>query len=685
MDIIEQESLQEALQELRQIKERERRLAEENQAILATVSAISNADNRQQIFNELLTVLRKYIQFDDALVLMKTDDKEPFFTLLSTNKAYDGVSWIEEDKFTRALKGECILLYEPGALNEFNHLNSILQEQFQSVLISGISTEISQSLIIFIAKDKGKLTIRSKNVLQRFRPLIHRAVIDIDHKERLQSMVLVRTDELLKNRQRFHDFANSVGDWLWETDANLNFTYHSTSNIHNLKIKNNNLIDTFSYCCCHNEILNILNKREGFRDIEICIGDDDNTWVSLSGRVYYSDNGEFCGYRGSAKDITAKIKQLSELKKAQKEALEASRAKSEFLAMMSHEIRTPLNTILGLLDVLQASLMEKDQQNILQKMELSAELLLAIISDILDLSRIESGHFALDNQHSHLKDIIINSVQHHLPQAKKKNIRLEAIFEKDLPESIWIDPTRLSQILFNIVGNAVKFTHDGEVLVRVYQKEMNHLYIEVRDTGIGIEKSIITTLFQPFKQADGTITRKFGGTGLGLAITKQLLDLMNGNIEVKSTEGEGSIFLITLPIIDPNQAPALPERKPAAEIKSSKRILIAEDSKTNQMVIKLMLDKFGHQVLLADNGLQAIEILKKEAIDLIFMDISMPVLDGLSATRKIREEGFTLPIVALTAHAMETDRDNCLQAGMNAFITKPIRVKELQKIIEQIG
>ena len=684
MDIFEQESLQEALQELRQSKERELRLAEENQAILATILAISNAENRHQIFNELLIVLRKYIRFDDALVLMKTDNKSSFSTFLSTNRAYEDIVWEEEDKFSRALDGECILLYEPRELHEFKHLKHIAKEELQSALVTGINTEISQSLIIFIAKEKGKITIKSKNTLQRFRPLIERAVIDIDHKERLQSLVMLRTNELLKNRQRFHDFANSVGDWLWETDENLNFTYRSNSNMHSLSIKDNNLKASLNFCCCHSKLIDSLTNQEPFRDIEVCIRD--GNWISISGRPYHSETGKFLGYRGSAKDITGKIKRLSELKKARQEALDASKAKSEFLAMMSHEIRTPLNTVLGLLDVLQVSSIAKKHHQLLQKMESSAELLLAIISDILELSRIESGQFALHNQQSCLKDIVTNSVHHFLSHAEKKNIQLEARLADDLPESIWIDPTRISQILFNIIGNAVKFTSEGQVRIHVYQKGMKLLYIEVIDTGIGIKDSIISVLFQPFKQADSTITRKFGGTGLGLAITKRLLDLMGGNIEVNSVVGEGSTFLLTIPIIESDHLPVVQVQPTTELVNLSKKILVAEDSKTNQMVIKLMLDKLGHQVLLADNGFQAINILKQSNadIDMVFMDLSMPVLDGLSATIKIREEGFTLPIVALTAHAMDTDREKCMQSGMNAFITKPVRIKELQKTIEQV-
>ncbi|PWI34141.1 hybrid sensor histidine kinase/response regulator [Vibrio albus] len=689
MDILEQESLQEALQELRRSKDRQRILSEENEAILTTISAISSAENRQNIFNELLSVLRKYIQFDDALVLMKADNSSSFSTFLSTDKNYDEMLWREESKFVRALKGECILLYEPKELRAFESLPVTIRNQLESALVTGISTKISQSVIILIGKEKGKITIKSKNTLQRFRPLIERAVIDIDHKERLQSLVSARTTEVLENKQRFHDFANSVGDWLWETDESCNFTYQSNDNISFIEIKNNNLKDSILSCNCGcdmrgtvNEVITAIESREPFREKEICLNDG-NSWISISGRTYYSDCGNFLGYRGSAKDITAKIRQVSELKKAKKEALEASKAKSEFLAMMSHEIRTPLNTVLGLLDVLLNSVMMKEQRNILQKMEQSAELLLAIISDILDLSRIESGHFSLDNQSCQLKEVISNSIQHHSSHAERKKINLTTTFSSDLPDIIWIDPTRLSQILFNLVGNAIKFTPEGKVSIRIYQKGMKDLIIEVQDTGIGIPSNTINLLFQPFKQADGTITRQFGGTGLGLAITKKLLELMKGSIEVNSIEGDGSCFIVSIPMVLPSQNIEFDINKEVDEKQNSRKILLAEDNKTNQMVIKLMLNKLGHEVFLADNGQEAVELLKEKDhnIDLVFMDISMPVLDGLSAARKIRESGTTTPIVALTAHAMDTDKMECFQAGMSAFITKPVRAKELKDII----
>ncbi|NAW67658.1 ATP-binding protein, partial [Photobacterium halotolerans] len=407
-------------------------------------------------------------------------------------------------------------------------------------------------------------------------------------------------------------------------------------------------------------------------------------WISFSGSPYFSKHGELRGYRGTAKDITSKKQRLVELQQARQQAESANAAKSQFLAMMSHEIRTPLNAVLGLMDTLADSGLNTEQLKWVNQMEQSAQLLLTIINDILDLSRIESGKFDLYMEPMSVADCATLVVEQLRDQAQKKNIDLNIRVDEKVPAKTQGDKNRVTQVMFNLIGNAIKFTNSGSVNVVVTTAD-NEIVIKVIDTGIGISDEAQKNLFNPFVQADGSITRKYGGTGLGLAISRHLVGKMQGRIALASQLGQGSCFSVFLPIIAAG-AEIEEETQPQSKIpRRALSILLAEDSKTNQMVAKLMLEKRGHHVQVADNGQMALDMIKAspEQFDLILMDISMPIMDGMEATRKIREKHVDLPIVALTANAMHSDQLEYQKAGMNGFLAKPIRVTELEKLLSE--
>ncbi|ELP9500278.1 response regulator [Vibrio alginolyticus] len=565
LDIYQQEALQEALVELKQARQRERLLADENKAILSAISAMSEAKNRHEIFTGLNNVLKKYINFDDFIVLTRDGERYPFKTLISTNSVFDNVSWLHGNTYQRALNGECILLFEPDKLAEFVNLNSFIKSHVNSVVLTGIRSEVTQTVILLIGAQKGHFSIENKETLRRFRPLIERAVIDIETKEKLQRIVEVRTTQLAKARE---------------------------------------------------------------------------------------------------------------------EAELANRSKSEFLAMMSHEIRTPLNSVLGMLDILKQSTLSEEQIDALSQMECSAELLLAIISDILDLSKIESGRFQLNEQWINLRDTVTFVISQQKQIAKKKNLKFKLNCTVTNDKQFWIDSTRLSQILFNLIGNAIKFTDEGEVKVSVSEQDAE-LVISISDTGIGISKAKQEHLFTAFHQGDRSITRRFGGTGLGLAITKHLVEMMRGKIAVKSDEHVGSTFTISIPVLthcNQNRPVRIETNQPTKAME----LLVVEDTESNQFVIKLILNKLGHNVHIASHGAEALTFLEEneDLIDLILMDVSMPVMDGITATRLIRDKGLRTPIIALTAHALESDRDKCLDAGMDGFISKPVRRQDIFEAIQ---
>ncbi|WP_394171039.1 response regulator [Saccharospirillum alexandrii] len=368
-------------------------------------------------------------------------------------------------------------------------------------------------------------------------------------------------------------------------------------------------------------------------------------------------------------------------------AEKANRVQSYFLANMSHEIRTPLNGIIGTIQLLSESPDKEEHKSLIGTLEQSSEALLSQINDVLDYSRLDSGHQHPDNQPFDLVELIESSTRVFYAQARAKGIGLN--FVPPPQASAWVnaDDAKIRQILLNLVGNAIKFTGRGTVEVSMNLTDKDDDYdvcLRVRDTGIGISRSKQLLLFQPFHQADASTSRRYGGTGLGLAISQQLAQLLGGRIELDSQFGRGSEFrlVLTLPKIDPPSArlniQTEPERSHPALTGS---VLVAEDNPVNQTIARRMLEKAGVTVTLVSDGHQVLERCARERFDLILMDVQMPGLDGLDATRQLIARGDPTPIVALTANATAESHHSCLEAGMSDFITKPFRYQQLQQVL----
>ncbi len=392
-----------------------------------------------------------------------------------------------------------------------------------------------------------------------------------------------------------------------------------------------------------------------------------------------------------------------ELQIARIEAEEASRTKSEFLANMSHEIRTPMTAILGYTDILLDELTEDpylhESASIVKR---NGENLLDLINDILDLSKIESGQLTVEYLSFSPADIVNQVITLLKNRAEKKPIGLHVDIIEPIPDKIISDPTRLRQILVNLVGNAIKFTEEGEVRITMMldPESSESVCFLVADTGIGIASDKTEEIFNPFKQSDNSTTRKHGGTGLGLAISKKLVATLEGKIKLESELGEGSTFSVSLPLCPKNKNVETPQQfvtnstpsiePPKQKIVTNGQILLVEDSEDNRRLIQLFLEKLGVKVTTATNGQEAMDtILSHESnetcprFDLVFMDMQMPVLDGYSATRQLREKGFAGTIIALTAHAMTGDREKCLAAGCDDFLTKPVSKGQLEKMVNK--
>ncbi|MDO6465997.1 MHYT domain-containing protein [Pseudoalteromonas carrageenovora] len=411
-------------------------------------------------------------------------------------------------------------------------------------------------------------------------------------------------------------------------------------------------------------------------------------WLLDKGSFTFDKNNKPQWIDGVLVDITERKEYEENLEQAKFKAEEAAHAKQSFMANMSHEIRTPMNSIIGFSDLLMDTPLDQEQQKHLVTVNNAARSLLRLLNEILDSAKLERGKLTIEPVHFSLKPVIDSIISTFWLEAKKKDLNLTLKIKDSVSSTYYGDPDRLRQVLTNLIGNAIKFTEKGSVTVTVGTTQNQHLFFEVQDTGIGIAKDRVQAVFQPFEQADGTTTRRFGGTGLGTTISKQLVELMGGSINLVSELGRGTCFYFSLPLSvgDENKIDffdGLHTQLPAL------RVLVVDDIEQNTELLSILLSRDQHLVTKASNGLQAVEVFEQQDFDVILMDIHMPECDGIQATQKIRiiEKQRQLkytPIIALTASVLHQDKLTAKKAGMNGFANKPVDINQLNQEIAQV-
>lgn len=694
------EALQHELHETRQsLLQAEGRLAkqqEENNALLHGIAILTRSQGIHRLFSNLIDILRPLIGFEHAAVLLASPLTSTLRCEASSHPALAGQVWRSEALFRRVLAGETVALFAPLRVPEFAGCDAAVRELLGSALLTSLNLVQGKLMLLCCHSRPHALDLQARSLLQRYRPLIDQALLNVDYRARLETLVQDKTQALRRSQEYFRRFAEMSSDWFWITGpdncfipfnqdlyggrassglmrelAGHRFTDYLTERERNKEEK---------WRRFHQE----LAERRPLRAFRFeVLFEGQERWIAINGDPFFAADGHYAGYMGTVNDITRQVRRSEELKRAKRRADTANRAKSQFLAVMSHEIRTPMQAILGMLDLLEQSNLKLEQRELIHHVTHSASLLQTLLNDVLDYSRIEAKAVELESIPFALRFVLQSVIAQMQEQARLKGITLRLELDEQLPVWQLGDPLRLTQILFNLLGNAIKFTSQGGVILGL-TCDRDRLLFSVRDTGPGIPPDRCKELFRPFRQLAPSMTRRFGGTGLGLAICRRLVELMAGEIGVDSEPGQGSCFWFVIPLRMPTTAELQRALDQSPIEVPPLDILLVEDSPVNRQVLQAMLTRLGHKVTMAERGSQALALvqLQPQPPDVVLMDLRMPEMDGFETTRHLQASHPELPVLALTADVADEDRARCLKAGMLDLIGKPVTSMRLQQALQ---
>jgi PAS domain S-box-containing protein len=682
--------LQNTLQQARRrIAELEEIVARQNGSVLTTSNNLSLCGQQKVELEQSRNKYRKLFNYaNDAMFVISLDQNSPNYGYFSdvNNVACKRLGYTREE----------LLQLTPLDISDGNDF------------------QYNRELVVRLGKD-GNATFETTYVKKdgtRLPVEISALRLTIDGKELYLAIARDITDRkqaeaaLRKSENLYRLLADNVHDVIWTTDSTLQPRYVSPSFSHLIGFAQEDALSAIyrdiilpspfmDHQC---QLPSFTEDRPLHWESEIRTAGGESIWVESIASPLPESSNRFTGIIGVTRDITSRKKIMDELKAAKEQAFAANKAKSEFLANMSHEVRTPMNGVLGMLQLLQMTDLNDEQLEYVDTAMESGKSLLTIINDILDYAKIEAGKLPMTPEEFQIRDIIKTLVGSFKTAVNSQKVRLIYAVDQRVPDNLVADHIRIRQIFYNLVGNAVKFTEQGEIKVSIGMTEMadpNRVMLEcsIADTGIGVPDNIGDKLFEPFTQIESPRQKKIKGTGLGLSIVRQLVMQMNGTVSLKSNKAGGTTVTFSLVVDRAPEHTAKDRLPPPAPILTSphRRLsaLIVEDEQINQQIMQAILVKLGHRPTIAENGHVALNLLESHHFDIVLMDVQMPELDGLETTKIIRKRKDFLqirniPIIALTAYAMAGDKDKCFNAGMDGYLAKPVDIKKLEKLLKSL-